>query len=59
MTFFLLDDDEYNEKSTEEWFNNVPCKIMKIIYLRYNLYLKDYKAFNYEIPLWLKNKIKC
>ena len=29
---------------------------MKIIF---KLYENDFKAFNYDIPIWLKNKIKC
>ena len=47
---------ETTPKTTEEWFQNIPCDVMKIIF---KLYENDFKAFNYDIPIWLKNKIKC
>ena len=47
---------ETAQKTTEEWFQNIPCDVMKTIF---KLYEKDFKAFNYDIPIWLKNKIKC
>ena len=44
------------QKTTEEWFQNIPCRKMKTLF---KLYENDYKAFNYDIPIWLKNKINC
>ena len=42
--------------TTADWFKNISCHKMKIVY---KLYEEDYKAFSYDIPQWLSNKIIC
>ena len=44
----------YAKESTEDWYNDIPCDVMKIIF---NLYKDDYTAFNYSIPSWLLDKV--
>ena len=44
----------YSKESTEDWYNDIPCDVMRIIF---NVYKDDYTAFNYPIPSWLLEKV--
>ena len=48
--------NNYSKDSTKDWYEDVPCDVMKIIY---NLYKDDYAAFGYPVPGWLSDKINC
>ena len=48
--------NNYSKDSTKDWYDDVSCEVMKIIY---KLYKDDYVAFSYLVPDWLLKKIKC
>jgi len=48
--------NSYSKDSTEDWYEDIPCDVMKIIF---HLYKADYTAFSYSIPDWLLEKNKC
>ena len=48
--------NNYSKDSTKDWYEDIPCDVMKKIY---NLYKDDYAAFSCPIPDWLLEQIKC
>ena len=38
--------NNYSKDSTKDWYEDIPCDVMKRIF---DLYKDDYKAFNYTI----------
>ena len=48
--------NNYSKDSTKDWYDDVSCDVMKIIYKSYK---DDYAAFSYPVPDWLLEKVKC
>ena len=48
--------NNYSKDTTKDWYDDIPCDVMKIIY---KLYKDDYVAFSYPVPDWLLEKVKC